>query len=471
MPMAVDGKLTEVKYTRPECAFCDLSQQFTLPDRTFNRQYAAFYCARYKAVRAVLEDRAREKWGKLDVPITTLCDLIEDKRSVVVGTLFKIMELQPSILKEISEEHHIAPQPQRSHFTDNADSLVLEDDKQRLALSGNIDVHTHVTGVPIAVLGRVGTDGRFAVEDFCYAEPPEQIKRPLFKSDMFILLVSGVGLTEKADSLLPFQLLIDYVSGFLGCDADQERASHVVRVILAGNSLRQKGSSKDMSRAKFTVRKESSADASVAKLLDRLLEQLSHSVEVDVMPGLSDPAASLLPQQPMHPCLFPGASQRASLRCVTNPYQFELDGLSGSPSRFVTFMADGGTRSGKGHCEQGLECWERPGQNVTDVQRYSQLTCPLEIMEKTLQWRHLAPTCPDTLSCYPFTDQDPFILDSCPHVYFVGNQNKFATKLYKSEQGQAVRLVAVPSFCKTFTCVWLNMRTLECEPMSFDVNP
>ncbi|KAH8037274.1 hypothetical protein HPB51_009717 [Rhipicephalus microplus] len=467
MPMAVDGKLTEVKYTRPECAFCDLSQQFTLPDRTFNRQYAAFYCARYKAVRAVLEDRAREKWefcgkfrfkrscsclpcaslicpGKLDVPITTLCDLIEDKRSVVVGTLFKIMELQPSILKEISEEHHIAPQPQRSHFTDNADSLVLEDDKQRLALSGNIDVHTHVTGVPIAVLGRVGTDGRFAVEDFCYAEPPEQIKRPLFKSDMFILLVSGVGLTEKADSLLPFQLLIDYVSGFLGCDADQERASHVVRVILAGNSLRQKGSSKDMSRAKFTVRKESSADASVAKLLDRLLEQLSHSVEVDVMPGLSDPAASLLPQQPMHPCLFPGASQRASLRCVTNPYQFELD---------------------------GLRVLGTSGQNVTDVQRYSQLTCPLEIMEKTLQWRHLAPTCPDTLSCYPFTDQDPFILDSCPHVYFVGNQNKFATKLYKSEQGQAVRLVAVPSFCKTFTCVWLNMRTLECEPMSFDVNP
>lgn len=444
MPMAVDGKLTEVKYTRPECAFCDLSDRFTLPDRTFNRQYAAFYCARYKAVRDVLEDRAKEKWGKLNVPLATLCDLVEDKKSIVVGTLFKIMELQPSILKEISEEHHIAPQPQRSHFTDNADSLVLEDDKQRLALSGNIDVHTHVTGVPIALLGRVGTDGRFAVEDFCYADPPQQIKRPLLKNDMFVLLVSGVGLTEKADSLLPFQLLIDYVSGFLGCDDDQEKASRVVRVILAGNSLRQKGSSKDMSRAKFTVRKESSADASVARLLDSLLEQLSRSVEVDVMPGLSDPAASLLPQQPMHPCLFPGASQRASLRCVTNPYQFELDGL-----RIL------GTS----------------GQNVTDVQRYSKLTCPLEIMEKTLQWRHLAPTCPDTLSCYPFTDQDPFILDSCPHVYFVGNQKKFATKLYKSERGQTVRLVAVPSFCKTFTCVWLNMRTLECEPMSFEVNP
>ena len=46
----------------------------------------------------------------------------------------------------------------------------------------------------------------------------------------------------------------------------------------------------------------------------------------------------------------------------------------------------------------------------------------LELLQQTLEWRHLAPTAPDTLSCYPFCDTDPFVLDSCPHVYFVGNQ-------------------------------------------------
>jgi len=31
--------------------------------------------------------------------------------------------------------------------------------------------------------------------------------------------------------------------------------------------------------------------------------------------------------------------------------------------------------------------------------------------------------------CYPFTDKDPFVLESCPHVYFVGNQDKYETRL------------------------------------------
>jgi hypothetical protein len=33
-------------------------------------------------------------------------------------------------------------------------------------------------------------------------------------------------------------------------------------------------------------------------------------------------------------------------------------------------------------------------------------------MAMTLQARHLAPTAPDTLACYPFTDADPFVLPS-----------------------------------------------------------
>lgn len=37
------------------------------------------------------------------------------------------------------------------------------------------------------------------------------------------------------------------------------------------------------------------------------------------------------------------------------------------------------------------------GQPVDDVRRYSDIDDPLEILEKTLEWGHIAPTAPDTL--------------------------------------------------------------------------
>lgn len=40
------------------------------------------------------------------------------------------------------------------------------------------------------------------------------------------------------------------------------------------------------------------------------------------------------------------------------------------------------------------------GQPIEDIKRYSNLTDSLEILEKTLDWAHIAPTAPDTLRKY-----------------------------------------------------------------------
>jgi DNA polymerase delta subunit 2 len=69
------------------------------------------------------------------------------------------------------------------------------------------------------------------------------------------------------------------------------------------------------------------------------------------------------------------------------------------------------------------------GQNINNLERFMNVDNMLELAENTLHWRHLAPTAPDQLHCYPFYDYDPFIIERCPHVYFIGNQKELKTKL------------------------------------------
>lgn len=62
----------------------------------------------------------------------------------------------------------------------------------------------------------------------------------------------------------------------------------------------------------------------------------------------------------------------------------------------------------------------------------------LDLLAKTLSWRHMAPTAPDTLTCYPFADEDPFVLQQCPHIMFAGNQPAFDTRLHEGGCKSAV---------------------------------
>lgn len=93
------------------------------------------------------------------------------------------------------------------------------------------------------------------------------------------------------------------------------------------------------------------------------------------------------------------------------------------------------------------------------------------MMERTLRWRHVAPTCPDTLWSYPFQNLDPFVIENCPHVYFVGNQPKFETSFIEGSNGQRCRVVAVPKFAETGEVVLVNLETLDCEVMKISVEP
>ncbi|XP_017272726.1 DNA polymerase delta subunit 2 [Kryptolebias marmoratus] len=428
-------------FERETLCYSLCSERYGVGERSFSRQYAHIYAARLMHMRPLLSERAQQKWGS-GVLIKKLCDLETGQECCIVGTLFKRMDLQPSILREISEEHNLLPQPARAKYISDADELILEDELQRIKLEGKIDRDKCVTGSVVAIYGAEKNDGKFTVEDFCMADLPPQTPRPALGSDRFVLLASGLGLgNSHADSMLGLQLLVDMVTGQLGDTGEQSGAATISRVLLAGNLLSHSTQDKDAStKAKYLTKKTQAGSVEAIRLLDELLLQLVASVPVDVMPGQYDPTNYTLPQQPLHRCMFPLSSVYPTLQLASNPYEANIDG--------VRFLGSS-------------------GQNVCDIQRYSTMDSHLEILEETLRLRHLAPTAPDTLGCYPFYQKDPFILEECPHVYFSGSAPAFDSKLIKGPDGQEVLLVTIPEFSSTQTACLVNLSTLQCEPVCF----
>uniref|UniRef100_M4DK66 DNA polymerase delta small subunit n=1 Tax=Brassica campestris TaxID=3711 RepID=M4DK66_BRACM len=355
---------------------------------------------------------------KPHLPVCKVLGLEEGKECIIVGTLFKHMKLKPCVLDEYSKERSVTPLVKPRNFMHPDDSLILEDESGRVKLGGSaLSPAVYVTGVVVALHGKETSAGEFVVEDVLEAGLPPQLERPLdhLKEDKYVLLVSGLSIGSSSSNPLLFQLLVDHITGHVSEDEELGLAAQIVHVVIAGNSV-------EFPRKLLTGQNMASKDQST------LYEPIK---ELDIMLN-----------QPLNRCLFPGSAPYNTFRSCTNPHSFDVDNI-----RFL------GTS----------------GQNIDDLDKYSEAESKLDFVERTLRWRHLAPTAPNTLGCYPFTDRDPFLIETCPHVYFVGNQDKYDSRLVKGSEGQLVRLICIPKFCETGVAVAVNLKNLECHTRSFNI--
>eukprot|EP00761_Pharyngomonas_kirbyi_P001040 gb/GECH01001041.1/.p1 GENE.gb/GECH01001041.1/~~gb/GECH01001041.1/.p1 ORF type:complete len:469 (+),score=95.52 gb/GECH01001041.1/:1-1407(+) len=432
-----------------------LHDRFMIHDKSFQQQFSHLYFIRLREMRDDIIKAVNSKWKEeIDqgVPVVDkVLSLEMGQKCIVVAILYKEMENKPNILEEYTSERLVTLKSQPENFASENDTLIVEDESGRASIateSTGIDPSQVVTGVIGAFLGIENNRGEFVVSDSCYAGLPPQ-PSPLppdgpQRSDEYVVLLSGLNIGGPDHNPLQVDLLVDNIIGLAGNEEDEEFASHIARVIIAGNSVSPaKGHQRAIDvRGQSIAPREQEPLVEPMRLFDTFLKQLSRHVHVDVMPGKLDPSNYTLPQQPFARCLVPKSTEYSTMHLTTNPYELQIDSI-----RLL------------GHS----------GQPVEDIIRHSKIDGSLETAELCMEWRHLAPTAPDTLDSYPFYKSDPFIVKELPHVYFVGNQDSFGTKCIEKD-GKIVRCISIPSFSSTGSAVLVNLRNLDCTVLQVDVD-
>ncbi|KAI0019580.1 DNA polymerase alpha/epsilon subunit B-domain-containing protein [Xylariomycetidae sp. FL0641] len=472
-------------------------QSFRLDkEKSYQQQFADMYFLRLTKLKPAVEEIASAAWqdtvigGEATKKVERVLDIRQGELCWVSGTVYMDMPLKPNILEDVSKDRWIsAPISDNKYYSEN-DAVTLEDESGRIRLVGDaLKGVTLVTGCIIAVMGTENVNGELEVIDWTFPDLPPQPDRwasskpPAPKKskkskdedeDMTdaqskgsggkIAIVSGLGFSgHDASHAMELNLLLEYLLGEALDPAAQRELSQISRLIIAGNSIssaaderradanedandKKKAAAAAAAQQKKYGYDSSAYNALPSQLLDEFLAALLPSLPVTLLPGARDPANASYPQQPIHAAMFPqsrpyaaapSSSREAAagwFDAVTNPWEGEVDGWR--------VLGTG-------------------GQNVDDVFKYVESTDRLGMLELMCRWRCCAPTAPDTLWSYPFQDDDPFVMKTCPHLFFAGCQPEFGTKVVQGPEGQGVRLVAVPSFAATKEVVLVDTETLD----------
>ncbi|PHH59316.1 hypothetical protein CDD81_3385 [Ophiocordyceps australis] len=464
--------------------------------RPYQQQYGDMYFLRLVKLKSVVDEVAAAAWEGTIIgdeeakKVDRVLNVRQGDLCWVVGTVYMEMALKPNVLEDVINDRWVtAPlTTQRYYNDDELDQIMLEDDSGRLRLVGQmLSMVPMVTGCIVAVLGTENSAGEFEVLDLKLPEmapqpgrwaltnpsladakgkakaedEDEEMTDASQKPGNKIAIVSGLNfVANDASHALELNLLLEFLVGEALESPMQDEVAHISRLIIAGNSISTVTDQKPEKRApEKKIHKKYGYDSSTfnplpSKLFDEFITELLPSMPITLLPGSQDPANAIYPQQPIHMAMFYDARQYGAdeakspslpgwFDTVTNPFEAEIDGWR--------ILGTG-------------------GQNIDDVFKYIDSDDRLGMMDAMCRWRCCAPTAPDTLWSYPFQEDEPFVMQACPHVYFVGCQPEFSTRRIYGSQGQTVRLITVPSFSETKEIVLLDTETLEATRLKIGVD-
>ncbi|SCU97113.1 LANO_0E15192g1_1 [Lachancea nothofagi CBS 11611] len=425
-------------------------------ERKYDGQYFAMYQYRLKVLRERVTQSCEEKWdshfelnNRRIVKKNKVLDIQANEPCWCVGTIYCEMRYKPNVLEEVVNDVYGAPDLVKSYTdAEGSDEIMLEDESGRVLLVGDIvQSKPFISGTVVGILGMEADAGAFQVLDICYPYALPQSKLPQNPTAGKIALVSGLNInTENPKLSLKLQLLQEYLTGDL---IDIDSVSKINRLIVCGNSINPT---------------EATALGGCLKELGTFLGNTLQSMPIDLMPGANDLSDQSLPQQPLHKALFEG---------TIKPFFKDIENELFSPTTNPVWFKF-----------NGIEMLGTSGQNIDDICKYiipnlstsepdssgeGDMNVRLNMMEGCLKWQNIAPTAPDTLWCYPYKSDDPFILNKLPHVYFVGNQPAYMSRDVKLEGGLNVKIMTIPKFSETGEIVILDLKTLEAEVVTIQV--
>lgn len=450
----------------------DKKRHFTIPVQTkkYERQFFGMYQYRLDELRNRVYENAIKKWGDGNEQYEGNTIVRQDKIlgiksgqiCWVIGTIFCDLKNKLNILQDVEKgTDDVLPMFPLTYVGDGKEekgTIMIEDESGRAILSNEKFLQNNilVTGMVVGILGIEVNAGIFEILDVVYPKVSNQM--PLGgSSGGKVAIVSGLNVNHGVENDLKIELLKQYLVGEIGGEEDIEYNKSIVRLIIGGNSIKPQ---EDVNDGELFVSMNNYGSKNISKFdneslikFDQFVNELVGSLPMSIMPGGSDPVEICLPQPGIHKSILHQSKPWMNgeyLQLVTNPQWFEEDGV-----RIL------GT---SGQNVEDIFKYINGGENVT----YSLKESVLRVLEGNIQWQHIAPTAPDTLYCYPYKESDPFLLSEMPHVYFVGNQSEYGSKLIEIE-GVKVLLLAIPVFSETGEVVILNLNDLSVEIMKIEI--
>ena len=368
------------------------------------------------------------------------------------------MEKKPNCLKGMENMYGIS---KIEKFIDESDSLCLEDTSGRVKIDKNkskININELVSGIPIALKGNLSDKGIFIADDYIYYSPeiksmdtPMEIETNNANDNKnMILFISNLRIgnpnVDEGLSSIARSMIIDFIQNNNLNSKFSEFSKKIKKIILVGCSAYVDQKIEELEKGSFLQMDEYKKKLNIIienyTLLDKYLKILSKFIHVDLVNSIEGNDGVYFPEYPNSPLLFLENQvniNAKTLNLVPNPYSFNIySNQTKSQKHFL------GTS----------------GENINTIMQYTSINEPMDAMEKTLEWGHLAPLAPDTFRIYPYNKEDPLILNKIPDVYFISGKKSLNHKVIKMKSNNGnkdVVLLELPDFSYTFKGVLYNI--------------